>query len=149
MFNRSLSSLPGLVRFFQFTTLLLLLGLGLLNGCATSQDQEAAISAAVRIHSQIQKRNFAAIYDEAANGFKTVDRAEFVAAMSELQNKLGPMKNLKEMAYQTGFDSRAGQTHALVFDVWYERERVRETLVFVRTGDDKMQLWKLGVEPIN
>lgn len=134
---------------FQSTSLLVFLVLGLLNGCTNSRDLEAARQAAARIHSQIQSRNYDEVYDESANGFKTVNKDEFVADMRELQDKLGPVKNLKELAYQTGLDSRAGRTHALVFEVQCERERLRETLVFVRGENDKMQLWKLGIEPIN
>ena len=107
------------------------------------------MDAAARVHSQIRSRSFASIYDESANGFKTVDKVEFVAWMSELQNKLGPVKKLKEIAYQIGLDSRVGRTHALVFDVQCEGERIRETLVFVRDDDHTMRLWKLGIEPVD
>ena len=147
MFSRSQGSSSTTFTFFEFISVLVVLGLGLLNGCASPRDREAARHAAARIHSHIHSRNFAAIYDEAANGFKTVDRADFVTGMSELQNKLGPVKDLKEMGYKTGLDSRVGRTHALVFDIQFEGERVRETLVFVRGDDDQMQLWKLGIEP--
>jgi hypothetical protein len=149
MFSRADSSLSATSKLYQFTSVLLFLGLVLLNGCANPRDREAARHAAARIHSQSHNRNFAIIYDEAATGFKTVDRAEFVADMSDLQNKIGAVKNLKEIAYQTGLDSKVGRTHALVFDVQCERERIRETLVFVRGADHKMQLWKLGIEPAN
>ena len=67
--------------------------------------------------------------------------------MTELHDKLGAIKNIKEMAYQAGLDSRAGRTHALVFDVHCESARARETLVFVRGEDHKMQLWKLNIDP--
>lgn len=146
MFNRSQDSLSATFKFFQFITLLVFLWLGLLSGCANPQDREVARQAAARIHSQIHSRDFAAIYDESGEGFKTVEKAEFIAGMTELQNRLGAVKTFKEMAYQAGLDSRLGRTHALVFDVQYEGERVRETLVFVRGDDHKMQLWKLDIK---
>lgn len=133
----------------QSTTLFVLLGLALFNGCASSLDREDARQAATRVHSQIHSRSFAALYDESLDGFKTVDKAEFVTGMSALQDKLGLVKNLKEMAYQTGLDSRVGRTHALVFDMQCEGQRVRETLVFVRGNDHKMQLWKFNIEPFD
>jgi hypothetical protein len=136
-------------KFFESTSLLVLLVPGLLAGCANSRDREAAREAAARIHSQIRSRSFAAIYDEAADGFKTVEKADFVDGMNGLQDKLGPVKDIKEMVYQTGLDSRVGRTHTLVFDVRFEVERVREILVFVHGNENKLQLWKLDIEPIN
>ena len=127
--------------------ILVALVVGLLNGCANSADREDARAAATRIHAQIQSRSFAQIYDESADGFKTIEKAQFVADMRELSGKLGPIKKLKEIAYQTGFDSRAGRTHSLVFELQCESERVRETLILVRANDRTMQLWKFGLEP--
>ena len=146
MFNQSQDSLSATFKFSHFISLLVFLSLGLSSGCANAGDREAARQAAARIHSQIHNRDFAAIYDESAEGFKTVEKAEFVAGMTRLQDKLGAVKNFKEMVYQAGVDSRAGRTHALIFDVQCEGESVRETLIFVRGDDQRMQLWKLGIE---
>ena len=35
--------------------------------------------------------------------------------------------------------------HVLVFDLEYERGRVREILTLVRSDNGEMQLWKLGI----
>ena len=149
MFNRTLDLLSAPFKSFHSKGLLVILVLGLISGCVNSRDREAARDAAARIHSQIQSRNFAAVYDESSSGFKTVEKADFERDMREIQDKVGAVKSLKEMAYQTGLDSRFGRTHSLVFDVQYENERVRETLVFVRGDDETMRLWKLSLAPVN
>jgi hypothetical protein len=129
------------------TIILVVLVVGLLNGCANSGDRKDARAAATRIHEQIQRRSFAQIYDESADAFKMIEKPQFVADMRDIFDKLRSIKNFKEIAYQTGFDSRAGRTHSLVFEVQCETERVRETLVFVRANDRTMQLWQFGIEP--
>lgn len=129
-------------------TILVALVVGLLNGCANSADLEDARFAASRVHAKLQSRSFAEMYDESAAGFKTVEKTQFVADMRRLNDELGSVKNLKEIAYQTGLDSRVGgRTYSLVFEVQCEKQRVRETLVFVRANDHRMQLWKFGIEP--
>lgn len=148
--KRSQDSLLATIKLFQPPALLVVLvSLTLLGGCAVQRDREAARFAAARIHSQMLNRNFATIYDESASGFKTIDESEFVARMNELQDKLGRINNLNEIAYQTGLDSRVGRTHALVFDLQCDLGRARETLVLVRAGSGEMQLWKLGIDPFN
>lgn len=142
----------GLMKEYLRLKLIVLVVLGSLSlsgGCGFRRDKEDARLAAARIHSQMLSRNFAAIYDESATGFKTVDQSEFVARMNELQDKLGRIKNRTEIAYQRGLDTRVGRTHALVFDLQCDVGHVRQTLVLVRTGSGGMQLWKLGIVPVD
>jgi hypothetical protein len=139
-----------LARLLQISVLLLVaLSAGLSFGCEVGQDKEAAETLAARIHTQMRSRDFAGVYNQSASGFRTVSEAEFVSDMTEIQNKLGQITDVKAVAYQTGLDTKAGRTHTLIFAVRYDRGRVRETLVFVRGDNNEMQLWKLGIEPIN
>jgi hypothetical protein len=138
-----------LVRRLHISVLLVAtLSIGLSTACKVTQDREAAEKAADRIHVQMRNRDFAGIYNQSASGFRTDTEAGFVSHMTEIQNKLGQIKDVKAVAYETGLDTRVGKTCTLIFAVRYDFGRVRETLVLVR-GNNEMQLWKLGIEPIN
>ena len=126
---------------------LIVFALSLVAACAGQQDRGVARLAAGRIHSQMLSGDFGAIYNESADGFKTIDASEFISMMTTMQDKLGRIKNIKELAYQTGLDSRVGRTHTLIFDIEYDSGRVKETLVLIYADRHTMQLWKLGIEP--
>jgi len=138
------------MRLFQISVLLVItLSVGLSTGCNVAKDRDAAETAATRIHAQMRNRDFAGIYNQSASGFRTVPEGEFVSHMTEIQNKLGQINEIKAVAYETGMDTRVGRTHTLIFGVRYDHGRVRETLVLVRGNNNEMQLWKLGIEPID
>lgn len=109
---------------------------------------QASKTAAARINNQMRNKEFANLYTESSPGFKTISESDFVAHITELQKKLGPIKNISDRAYQSGMDSNAGKTYMLISDVEYETGHVRQTLVFVRAENGEMQLWKLGFDPI-
>ena len=128
--------------------LIVIASFSLLVCCTSEKDMQATKTAAARINSQMQNKEFAKIYRESSPGFKTISESDFVAHITEMQKKLGPIKNISDRAYQSGMDSNAGRTYTLISDVEYETGHVRHTLVFVRGENGAMQLWKLGFDPI-
>ncbi len=109
---------------------------------------QATKTAAARINTQMRNKEFANIYRESSPGFKTISESDFVSRITEIQNKLGPIKNVVDKAFQSGVDSNAGKTHTLISDVECETGRIRQTLVFAHGENGALQLWKLGFEPI-
>ncbi len=130
--------------------LALLAGVIFLVGCAVERDRTEAVAVAARVHDEIRAGDFAAAYKESAPRFKTVgSESDFVTWMGKFDEKFGSLKNANEISYETGLDSRIGRTHLLVFDLQYVHGRARETMILVRSESGQMQLWKLGIQPID
>ena len=118
--------------------------------CSITRDQEDARAVALRVHRQILAGDFTAIYNESAPRFKAVgSESEFVAGLKGFQEQLGLLRDQKEVAYQTGLDSKIGRTHVLVFDLEFDHGRARESLMLVRSASGKMELWRLDVQPLD
>lgn len=118
--------------------------------CSITRDQEDARAVAARVHREMLAGDFAAIYKLSAPPFKAVgSESEFVAGLKGFQEKFGPLRNQKEVVYQTGLDSSIGRTHLLVFDLEFDQGRARESLMLVRSASGKMELWRLDVQPLN
>jgi len=133
-----------------FALLVITIGALLLVGCAITRDKEDAQTVAAGIHQKIIAGDFAAIYHESAPPFKAVgSESEFVAGLKGLQQKFGQLKNEDQVAYQTSLDSSIGQTHLLVFDLEFDHGRARESLMFVRSAEGKMALWRLDIKPLD
>ncbi len=128
--------------------LIVIASVNLFVGCTSEKEMQATKTAAARINSQMRNKEFANIYRESSQGFKTISESDFVAHITELQKKLGPIKKISDRAYQSGMDNTAGRTHTLISDVEYETGHVRQTLVFVQGENGEMKLWKLGFDPI-
>ena len=144
IFNRCCSSTPTL----RLSGLLIVIGgFSLLVSCASKTEMQATKTAAARINAQMRNKEFANIYKDSSKGFKTVSESDFVAQITELQKKLGPIKNISDVAYQSGMDTAAGRTHTLISDVECETGHVREILVFVREKNNGLKLWKLEFYP--
>lgn len=140
---------PLRMELFRLSRLLIVIAsFSLLVSCTSEKDMQATKTAAARVNTQMRNKEFADIYRESSQGFKTISESDFVAHITELQKKLGPIKSISDRAYQSGVDSNVGRTHTLISDVEYETGRVRQTLVFVPGQNGAMQLWKLGFDPI-
>lgn len=136
-------------QFLQLATLLMVIAsLSIFVSCTSEKDMRATKTAAARINSQMRNKEFANIYRESSPLFKTTSESDFVAQITELQKKLGPIKNISDRAYQSGMDNNVGRIFTLISDVEYETGHGRQTLVFVRGENGAMQLWKLGFDPI-
>ena len=123
---------------------------GVLAGCAGEQDRVEAKTVADRVHAHLRSAEFGTIYDESAPRFKTVgSQSEFVSRMKAVQERLGSLKSVNEIAYETGLNSTIGRTHTLLFMLEYEHGKAREHLTLVRSATGEMQLWKMDLEPIN
>src|SRR6266566_6906714 len=97
-------------KFKQTTTMLaLLVGLALVGACRNERDLTEAKSVAAKVHAHLLSREFAAIYQESAPGFKlSGSESDFVSQMRRLDEALGPLKSTNEMAYKINLDSTTG-----------------------------------------
>ena len=129
------------------TILALLVGLALVAGCRNEQDLTEAKSVAAKVHAHLLSREFAAIYEESAPGFKlSGSEQDFVSQMKRLDEALGPLKSTNEMAYKTGLDSTTGRTYALLYKLEYEHGKAFENPVMVRSNNGQMLLSKLEIQ---
>jgi hypothetical protein len=129
-------------------TILILAILTLTSACNAGRDRQDTLVAAARVHSQLQAGDFAVIYSEAAPRFKSVgSESQFVSQMQQFFLESGKLVKVQEVAYQSGIDSQAGPTHTLDFTVDYQQMQGRERLIFTRSNNGQMQLWKLDVKP--
>jgi hypothetical protein len=126
----------------------LLVALSALCGCNPAQDWDDARVVANRVHSQLSAGDHAGIYKEAAPRFKTVGtESQFVALMRQLTHEHGFLKDARELGYESGFDTEAGAVSVLLYDVQFEKSRMRERLMIKRSHTGKMELWKLDIQP--
>jgi len=117
-------------------------------GCAVEQDKEEARLIAARVHAELRTGDFGSIYSESAPRFKTVgNELQFVERMKAFQEQFGQLNSASEVSYQARLDSTVGRTTVLVFELTYDRGHARESLVFVRSPEGRMQLWKLDLQP--
>jgi len=129
--------------FISFFILLAVLAVS----CTSRRDEDDALKAAGKIHSQFQRGEYVAVYQEAADGLKrAIDEQSFVAAMRRLHEGNGILRKITPIGYQTGIDSRSGRNYILLFDLEFERLRARERLVFIRSQSQRMELWDLVMD---
>jgi hypothetical protein len=94
----------------------------------------------------MQVGDFAAVYRDAAPRLKSASsESEFVDYFNQIKQQLGTLRESHEITYESRLDSRLGRTHALMFRLEYERGRLYETMILVKSDSGQMQLWKLGV----
>lgn len=119
----------------------------LASACNVQRDQQDVLAVSSRVHAQMQAGDFAAVYRDSAPRFRSVgSESEFVSRMQQFVTENGKFLKAREVAYQSGLDSEAGRIHTLIFNVEYERAQGREHLIFIRSNNGQMQLWKLGLE---
>ena len=137
---------PPVIKLVGVTLLALI---PLVSACSISQDRNDARLIAASVNEKLMRGDFAGIYKEAAPSFRSIgSEAEFVAGMSGLQSRFGSPKRITELAYQTNLDAKLGRTHILIFDSEYERAHARESLMFLRSPQGKMELWRLEIQPV-
>lgn len=114
--------------------------------CSIARDKTSAENLAQTIHSHMQLGDFATVYKESAPRLKAAStESEFVDYFNQIQHGLGSLKEAHEVTYESRLDSRIGRAHALMFELQYERGRLYETMILVRSDRGEMQLWKLGI----
>lgn len=119
------------------------------SACSISQDRNDARLIAAGVNEKMIRGDFAGIYRDAAPSFRSIgSEADFVAGMSGFQSRFGSPKHITELAYQTNLDPKLGRTHILIFDFEYERGHARESLMFLRSPQGKMELWRLDIQPV-
>lgn len=113
--------------------------------CDISRDKKAAEDAARRVHTNMQLGDFAAVYREAHPRLKaTSTESDFVDFYVQLQRDFGTLKEAHEIAYERRVDSRIGRLNALMFELEYERGRLYEKMILIRSPEGEMQVWKMG-----
>lgn len=121
----------------------------LVSACSISQDRNDARLIAASVHEKMVHGDFGGIYHQAAPSFKSIgSESEFVAGLSGLQARLGSPKHFTELGYETKLDPQLGRTHFLIFDLEYEHGHARESLMFLRSPEGKMELWRLDIQPV-
>jgi len=131
------------------TYLVVVAAVFLFSGCYSKQDEADAFKAADKIHSQLKSADFSAVYKQASQGLrKVMDESTFVSGMTQLHKENGGIRTITPVAYQSRVDSTAGRTHTLLYDLEFERARVRERMVFTRSSSGQMELWDLVVDRI-
>jgi hypothetical protein len=119
------------------------------SACDFAKDQSDAKAVAERVHSQMQAGDYSTIYKESAPYFKTIGtEAQFVALMQKHQSDVGPLKAAREIAFEAGADSTVGKIQVFVYDLEFERARVRQRLVLTRSDSGQMQLRQFDFGPI-
>ena len=120
------------------------------SGCYVRQDEQDALKVADRIHSQLKRHDFQAIYRESEESFKAAgDESKLVIALQQIQDAVGALKNATPIAYQSVLDSSAGKKHVLIYNLEFERAPGKEKLTFIRTKDGQMKLFDIIIEPTN
>ena len=128
---------------------LIVLLLMLLTGCQSKQEEKETLESAARIHSQLQRGDFSAIYEEASPILrKEMEESVFVAGLKTVYKDNGPIKNRTPIAFQRSHDLNLGSQNILLFDVAFERITVRERMVFIRSQSNHLELVDLVIDRI-
>ncbi|HEY4744539.1 MAG TPA: hypothetical protein VIH45_07760 [Desulfuromonadaceae bacterium] len=104
---------------------------------ASPQDMADARAAAARVLARMEAGDFAAIYKDAAPGFKQIGpEAAFVAKFQQTRQKTGVLTNPKELK----FDTRPDNIHVLVYHVENQRVNTEMRMSFERAKNGTMEL---------
>jgi hypothetical protein len=117
-------------------------------GCNAGADREEARKASARVNAHLQSGDLGAIYKEATPAFREIgSETAFVTGLKSLLDRLGALKNARELAYQTGWDSSLGTTHVFFFNLECDDGRATERIVFGKSAAGKMELLRLEIQP--
>ena len=104
---------------------------------ATPQDQTDARAAAKLVLSQLFAGDFAKIYQDASPGFKKIGtEAQFIAKFQQTRQKVGVLKNPRELSFATLPD----RGHVLVYRVDNDLYNTDVRLTFARAQNGRMEL---------
>jgi hypothetical protein len=133
-----------IVKFLVVCVLLIAVG----SGCNVGAGREEARKASARVHAHLQSGDLGAIYKEATPAFREIgSETAFVTGLKSLLDRLGALKNARELAYQTGWDSSLGTTHVFFFNLECDDGRATERIVFGKSAAGKMELLRLEIQP--
>ena len=94
-------------------------------------------AASLRVLAQLEAGDFPTIYKEASPGFKQIGpEAGFVAKFSQTRQKVGVLKNPKEISIGV----RPDKSYVMVFNVQNDHFKTDMRLSFTRSGDGGMEL---------
>jgi hypothetical protein len=104
---------------------------------ASAQDKTDARAAAAHVLSQFAAGDFAQIYKESSAGFKQIgSESQFVANFQQTRQKVGVLKNPKEVSLVTLPDN----IHVLVYRLENDRFTTDMRLSFERAKNGKIEL---------
>lgn len=102
-----------------------------------SRDQTDAQTAAARVLALMESGDFAAIYKEAAAGFKQIgSESQFVGKFQQTRSSVGILKNPR----QTSFGTLPGKGYVLVYHLENVSYKSDIRLSFARSAEGKMEL---------
>ena len=130
--------------------MLLLISLLVSFGCGIRPNNSEAEKLAARIHSQIQARDYKALYENAGPAIhKVATEIEFVTMMDRLHSDYGALEEAVLDDFVIRMDSRLGKMYILAYNVKFERKNIAERIVFTAYDKGSMQLYELGFNPID
>ena len=142
------SKLPPITFLKAFSIGLCVLLIAVATGCNFGNDREEARKATARLHMHLQSGDLASVYKEAAPAFREVgSETAFVSALKGLLDRLGSIKEAREVAYQTGWDTNLGATHTLIYNLECEHGPARERVLLGKSRAGKMELLRLDIQP--
>ena len=104
---------------------------------ASSQDKTDARAAAAHVLSQFEAGEFQQLYKESSAVFKQIgSETAFVTAFLQTRQKVGVLKNPKEISFAT----RPDNIHVLIYRLENERFTTDMRLSFERAKSGKMEL---------
>lgn len=104
---------------------------------AAPQEKDEARAAADNVLAQISAGDFAAIYNNSAPGFKQIgSESQFVAKFQQTRQKVGVLKNPKEISFQT----HPEKTHVIVFQLENDHYNSNIRLTFTRSKSGIIEL---------
>lgn len=104
---------------------------------ASPQDQADARAAAAQVLARLTAGDFATVYQAAEPGFKKIgSESQFVAKFQQSRQKVGVLKNPKEVSFAT----LPGKGHVLVYRLENELFNTDMRLSFSRSANGKMEL---------
>ncbi|HXE95204.1 MAG TPA: hypothetical protein VN642_02275 [Dongiaceae bacterium] len=103
----------------------------------SNEEKDAARTAAARVLAQFSSGDFATIYKDSAAGFKQIgSESQFVEKFQQTRQRVGVLKNPKEISFETRPDS----SHVLVYRLENDHYNTDMRLTFSRIKSGKMEL---------
>jgi hypothetical protein len=104
---------------------------------ASPQEKEEARAAATKYLAQFTAGDFAGLYKNATPGFKQIGtESQFVEKFQQTRQKVGALKNPKEISFET----RPNKSHVLVYRLENDHYVTDMRLTFIRSKSGKMEL---------
>jgi hypothetical protein len=110
-----------------------------------SRGKEEAERVIDRMHVQILRGEYSAIYNEATPGLKNViSEADFIKFMQDYHKRTGGFKKSTQIAFEFGMDSTSAEIYSFLYDLEFENGHITEKLTLSPSDTGRMQLRALN-----